>query len=141
MSDKNDNDDGPVGYRKPPAQSRFRPGQSGNPKGRPKGSLNISTVLIRTLREKVVINENGRRKKITKFEAALKQLVNKAASGDLRALRHMLQMTAVAAQPITAQESQSTEPLNQPDQEVLIAILKRYGQVIKEAAHDEDNRD
>src|ERR1700681_3237276 len=89
MSDKNDNDDGPVGYRKPPAQSRFKPGQSGNPKGRPKGSLNIATVLERTLREKVIINENGQRKIITKLEASIKQLVNKAAAGDLRAIQQL----------------------------------------------------
>ena len=83
-----------VGYRKPPANSRFRPGQSGNPKGRPKGSLNIATVLMKTLREKVVINENGRRKTITKFEASVKQLVNKAASGDWCAITHLSGMVS-----------------------------------------------
>ena len=131
---------GPVGYRKPPAKSRFQPGQSGNPQGRPKGSLNVATVLMKTLREKVVINENGSRKTITKFEAALKQLVNQAASGDLRALAHMLQMTAIAQQ-ITAQESPSPEPLKQPDQEVLINILKRYRQFIKAEDDHEPNSD
>ena len=78
-----------VGYKKPPADSRFEPGQSGNPQGRPKGTLNFATTLLKTLRERVVINENGRRKEITKLQAAVKQLVNKAASGALRALNQL----------------------------------------------------
>ncbi len=62
-------------------------GQSGNPNGRPKGTLNRGTVLARALDERVVINENGRRRTVTKWEAATKQLANKAASGDLNAMR------------------------------------------------------
>src|SRR5712692_5712185 len=76
-----------VGYCNPPEHTRFKKGQSGNPQGRPKGTLNMATVLERTLREKVVINENGRRKTITKLEAAIKQLTNKAASGELKAFQ------------------------------------------------------
>lgn len=76
-----------IGYGKPPKHSRFRKGTSGNPAGRPKGTKNLATLLERTLREQVVINESGRRKTVTKGEAAIKQLVNKAASGDLTALR------------------------------------------------------
>ncbi|HTV56705.1 MAG TPA: DUF5681 domain-containing protein, partial [Terriglobia bacterium] len=75
-----------VGYGKPPENTRFKKGVSGNPKGRPKGSLNVANAFAKALREKVVIVEHGQRKSVTKFEAALKQLVNKAASGDLRAL-------------------------------------------------------
>jgi len=45
-----------LGYCNPPEHGRFKKGQSGNPKGRPKGTLNLATVLERTLREKVVLN-------------------------------------------------------------------------------------
>src|SRR6059058_1541113 len=75
-----------VGYCKPPAHSRFRVGQSGNPSGRRKGLKNFSTVLEKTLQETVVIRENGKTKTISKQEAITKQLVNKAASGDHRAM-------------------------------------------------------
>ena len=78
-----------VGYRNPPVGTRFKKGVSGNPKGRPKGSLNLAAMFTKTLRERVVINEHGRRRTVTKLEAALKQLVNKAASGDLRALAQL----------------------------------------------------
>ena len=70
-----------VGYGKPPQSTRFKKGTSGNPKGRPKGTLNLTTVFAKTLREKVVINEHGQRKTVTKFEAAVKQLVNKSCLG------------------------------------------------------------
>ena len=76
-----------VGYGKPPKNSRFKQGRSGNPRGRPKGALNMATVLARTLREKIVIDENGKRKTVSKLEAAIKQLANKAASGELRAVQ------------------------------------------------------
>jgi hypothetical protein len=42
------------------------------------------------LNEPVTVNENGRRKTITKLRASLKQLVNKAAAGDARALQLLL---------------------------------------------------
>src|SRR6516164_7045004 len=74
-----------VGYGKPPSGSRFKPGQSGNPKGRPKGTKNRITIFNQALNERVVVMERGRRKSITKQEAIFKQLVNRAASGDHRA--------------------------------------------------------
>jgi len=78
-----------VGYGKPPLHSRFKPGQSPNPKGRPRGSKNIATLLERALTERVTITENGKRRSITKLEASFKQLVNRAASGDLLAMRQL----------------------------------------------------
>jgi hypothetical protein len=74
-----------VGYKQPPRHTRFQRGQSGNPKGRPKGSKNFSTVLDKELRAKVLITENGKRKRITKVEAIAKQAVNRAANGDPKA--------------------------------------------------------
>ena len=120
-------EDYPVGYRQPPVHSQFKKGESGNPQGRPKGTLNFATVLLKTLREKVVINENGKRKIITKLEAAVKQLVNKAASGDLRALAHLTDITPAAEQN-AAEDIGSKEVLNEVDQTVMLNILQRYGQ-------------
>jgi hypothetical protein len=117
-----------AGYQKPPEATRFKKGVSGNPKGRPKGSLNVATALMKALREKVVINEHGQRKTVTKFEAALKQLVNKAASGELRALRQLLEL---------ARDAEATQNLPSPqnavlsdlDHEVMQGILERFSEV------------
>lgn len=79
-----------VGYGKPPAQSRFKKGQSGNPAGRPKGRLNLITVLGQALNAKVVVNEGGRRQTKSKLEVAITQVANKAAGGDLKALQMVL---------------------------------------------------
>jgi hypothetical protein len=79
-----------VGYGRPPRHSRFRTGESGNPNGRPKGASNLATLLERALNERVVVSENGKRKRITKREAVLMQLVNKAASGDPKSIQLLL---------------------------------------------------
>jgi hypothetical protein len=122
-----------VGFCKPPADGRFRKGVSGNPKGRPKGTLNWATVLDRTLHEKVVINENGKRKIVTKLEAAVNQLVNKAASGDLAAMK---QLSAVAR--LTEAETAATETesaLAESDQKIMNRLLEKVRTSAKEA-HD-----
>lgn len=82
-----------VGYKKPPKHSQFKKGQSGNPRGRPRGSKNSATLFNEALNEKVVITENGRQRAISKREAMFKQLANSAARGDPKAtqtvLRHL----------------------------------------------------
>jgi Family of unknown function (DUF5681)/DNA methylase len=85
-----DEGDYEVGYGKPPLHSRFKKGQSGNPRGRPPGAKNLSTLLNETFNEPVVITENGGRKKVSKRQASLKQLVNEAAKGNWRALKLMV---------------------------------------------------
>src|SRR5882724_5648701 len=86
MPDNRDSDY-QVGYGKPPQHTRFKKGESGNPTGRPKGSKNLTTLLEKELKQRVMITENGRRRRITKQEAMVKHLVNKAVSGD-RPLMH-----------------------------------------------------
>jgi hypothetical protein len=79
-----------VGYGKPPHNTRFKKGQSGNPRGRPSGSKNLSTLLSEALNEPVIVTENGRRRKVSKREAIIKQLVNRSANGDWRAIKLLL---------------------------------------------------
>lgn len=115
----------PVGFGKPPETTRFQKGVSGNPKGRPKGSLNVATAFTKALHEKVVINENGQRRVVTKLEAALKQLVNKAASGELRALRQLVELARDAEAKQNAPGTQD-KVLNDLDQEVMQGLMKRF---------------
>jgi len=123
-----------VGYCNPPERTRFKKGQSGNPQGRPKGALNMATVLERILRERVVINENGKRKTITKLEAAFKQLTNKAASGELKAVQ-LLSALVRSAEDRAAQTSISKSALEEGDEKVFLGILERF-----EAARKENQR-
>ncbi len=76
----------PVGYRKPPKRTRFQPGQSGNPRGRPKGTKNLKTDLMEELGEKIVIREGDRSQKVSKQRALLKSVVNRAIKGDARTI-------------------------------------------------------
>lgn len=71
-----------VGYGRPPRHSQFKKGKSGNPKGRRKRAKSLIDLFLKALDEKVTINENGSRRKISKRDALAKQLVNKAVSGD-----------------------------------------------------------
>jgi hypothetical protein len=78
-----------IGYGRPPRHSGFQKGRSGNPQGRPKGSKNFATLLGQALDEKVHVTEDGRRRRITKRELVIKQLVNKSAAADLRAIKQL----------------------------------------------------
>lgn len=80
----------PGGYQRPPRATQFKPGRSGNPAGRPKGSKSLASVIQRELAAHVIVHEDGARKRITKQRAFVKQLVNKAASGDPRIMSLLL---------------------------------------------------
>ena len=89
----------PVGYRKPPLQHRFKPGQSGNPAGRPRKSRNLNTLLEDELDRPIVIKEHGRERRIPKREAIVKRLVANALNGDQRTLALLLKAARANPQP------------------------------------------
>ena len=81
-----------VGYKKPPEATRFQKGQSGNPKGRPKGSQNLRTIFLAESDTKVSITENGKTRAASKREIVMKTVINKAAKGDAKAAAIFLKL-------------------------------------------------
>lgn len=124
-----------IGYGKPPKQTQFRKGMSGNPKGRPKGSRNVATVLARALREKVIVNENGRRRTMTKLDAAIAQLVNKSASGDLGAMR---QLMALAGSIENEVPISTKKEMTEADAKVMKNVLKRIADCSVEGQNEDE---
>ena len=114
-----------VGYGKPPRATQFQKGQSGNPKGRPKGSENMETILQRTLMEKIRVVVNGSPRMVPKVEVAVTQAVNQAAGGSLKALKEILDLWRWTESRGRAQEPDEAtdEPGN--DREVLEQLAAR----------------
>jgi uncharacterized protein DUF5681 len=119
-----DEKDYPVGYGRPPDASKFRAGRSGNPKGRPKGARNSSSLLNQALDERVIVKEGGRQKTITKREAAFKQLVNKAAAGDQRAIQ-LLMNELRQLQQRTDHAPAEPAPLREGELEIMNQLITR----------------
>jgi Family of unknown function (DUF5681) len=104
-----------VGYRKPPAAHRFQPGRSGNPKGRPKGSLSISAIITDELNKPIAARVGGRTVTMSRRQALVRRFMEQALNGDLRAFALLLKLdgasaggpdgaTAVVEQPLTSEE-------------------------------------
>lgn len=106
-----------VGYKKPPKHTQFKPGQSGNPKGRPHGAKNLSTELLEELQERVKVTESGKQKTISKQRAMLKALMAKAVQGDSRAANTLLNML-LRLVPREAMDAED-QSLTKTDQQVL----------------------
>lgn len=73
-----------TGYCNPPKENRFKPGQSGNPSGRPKGSKNLDTIFMEALDTKIVVKENGKTYKKSAKEVIIKRIVHNAVAGDFK---------------------------------------------------------
>jgi Family of unknown function (DUF5681) len=115
-----------VGPGKPPLHTRFKKGQSGNPRGRqPK---DLPALLIAALNQPVTVTENGRRRQITKREAVIAQLVDKSATADLRATKMLLDIMKDIEKQAGTPPAPKPVPFTEADQEVvenLIARLRR----------------
>src|SRR6266568_1866566 len=82
-----------VGYGRPPVRHRFKPGQSGNPKGRPKGRKKMGTLLEAVLSERVSIREGDKVRRVPRAEAMVRMLVMKATKGDAKAFATLITLS------------------------------------------------
>jgi Family of unknown function (DUF5681) len=121
---KIDRDDYAVGYGRPPTHTRFKPGHSGNPKGRSKGTKNLKTDLMEELSERISISEGGKPKKLSKQRAALlKSLAAKAIKGDARAMNILLNLM-IRVLEISAEEREE-DLISEDDLAILDDFIAR----------------
>jgi Family of unknown function (DUF5681) len=111
-----------IGYGKPPRGRPFQKGQSGNPRG-PRRK-NLSALLVAALNEPVYATIDGKRRKITKREAIVTQMVNKSAEADLRATKMLFDMMKEVEQKAGAAAPEPAK-LAAPDREVVELFVAR----------------
>ena len=119
-----------VGDRRPPKHSQFKPGQSGNPKGRPKGTVNLRTRVARQLRQSVPVTRHGRQVKMLKADLIAHQIVDAAAKGNLKAALWTVQVDDEAS--IAASNSSTEETFELPNRENLRFIAHRLSGLLAE---------
>jgi hypothetical protein len=127
-----------VGYGKPPRKNRFVKGGSGNPKGRPRGAKNLATIVLKESRQTVLVNGPHGSRKVTKIEAAMMQLGNKSAQGDLRATREFVALIERSEE--SAMSGASGIPLNELDLKTLEGLRRRISIFSTEPTKTEEEK-
>jgi len=113
-----------AGHGNPPRHAQFVKGRSGNPKGRPKGSKNLTTIIMDAARDQVSATIDGKQRKITKLQATAMQMATLAASGNPKMVARFLdwvdeiEKRAAAARP-------TEYPIGEADLEVIRAVHDR----------------
>lgn len=118
-----DSDNYQVGYCRPPKTTRFKPGQSGNPKGRPKGAMDTHRLIDAILNKKVSATIDGVPIRISKKQAMLLRLANNAASGDLKSMQVLLPHLLQIDEKKAARARMQAENLSANDREILNKYL------------------
>ncbi|MBB5716612.1 DUF5681 domain-containing protein [Sphingomonas aerophila] len=117
-----DPDDGSAARGRPPREYRFKPGTSGNPRGRPRGSRNFATLIQRELDRTITATVSGRQTKVAKREAIIMRLVEKALKGDHKSIEAILKYGDEGSSEIKL-PPMDTDPAR--ESEILDAYLRR----------------
>ncbi len=112
-----------VGNKRPPLHSRFKSGQSGNPRGRPPKSRNLQSDLVDELSESVFVREGKQRRRVSKQRALLKALVAEGLAGDVKAIGAVF--GHVARLVNNATPSKAEGPMDAADAEIIEDFLAR----------------
>jgi len=142
MAKKNGNGDGDgeddgnrdydVGYGKPPKHSQWKKGQSGNPKGPKKGSRALKTDLDEALRATLTITVGGKKRRGTTQALSMYALAIKAATGDLRANKQLVDVVLAVFGP--GERGGGETKLSKQDQALLERLLERFEPGAEESA-------
>jgi hypothetical protein len=127
-----------VGYGRPPAHTRFLPGQSGNPAGRRKGQPSVQDLMLREAARLVKVKSGESVEAITKHEVVVRQLWKAAMQGDLAAIRMLL--TFMATAPVATAEGGPQDDMDalslpaKPDDEAMRRMLARFAHLQSDEA-------
>jgi hypothetical protein len=114
-----------VGYGRPPARTQFKPGQSGNPKGRRKGQRNAHTILEDTLNQRITIREGDRTRSLTKLDGVFLTMVAGALKGDTKALASLITTMRSFGMIGEVPETAGPQPFTANDDAVIADFLRR----------------
>lgn len=117
-------DDGEVGYKRPPKNTRFSEGKSGNLAGRPRGSRNLASILKQAGQDRITVTSNGQTRSISKLEAIAIQMANKAAAGDPKATHTFLYWLTKTSDAEAALSPGSAGP-DENDAKMMAQLIKR----------------
>jgi hypothetical protein len=128
-----------VGYGRPPKETRFPPGTSGNPKGRRKGSRSVGAILKDIIEQKIAVTENGKTRQMPALEVMLRRLVNDSVRGDAKAMKMLLSFVDRYAE--TAESKVQLGELLAEDQTILAQYLPELEPAKKGDGDDPDDAD
>ena len=119
-----------VGPGKPPRHTRFKSGQSGNPKGRPKGSKNFATILQQQLTKKITITVDGKPRRMTVQEVIARRLATDSMKGTTKAMELLIRLTSAKSDESAGKDVAGETVL--PDKDALRRIHKRIAKLVGE---------
>jgi hypothetical protein len=121
-----------VGYCKPPVHTRFKKGQSGNPKGRRKGQRNVHTVVDEALSQRIKIKEGSRTRSVTKLEAVILTMISAALKGDAKAQASLFALVRSLGMTGEPPEAPTQEPFTADDQGLIADYFRRNGSTLQQ---------
>jgi hypothetical protein len=128
-----------VGYGRPPMHTRFKRGQSGNPRGRRKGQRNVRTVVEDTLNQRITIREGDRTRSVTKLDGVILTMVSGALKGDAKAQASLITVMRSIGIMGEAPEIVDPQPFTPNDDAVLADFLRRHTQVSQQTEATDGN--
>ena len=121
-----------VGYGNPPVHTRFKPGQSGNPKGRRKGQRNVHTVVAEALSQRITIREGNRTRSVTKLDAVILTMLTAALKGDAKAQASLIALLRSLGMTGEPPEVPTQEPFTADDQGLIADYFRRNGSALQQ---------
>ena len=116
-----------IGYGRPPVSGRFKAGQSGNPKGKPKRNRNVRIAVEQALNETIQIREGSRTRSLTKLDGVILKLLDKALHGDAKAHSSLIALLRSVGMTAERTEPSPTEPVTSVDEDIVADFLRRHG--------------
>ena len=114
-----------VGYKRPPVSTRFKPGCSGNPKGRPKGQRNFKTIIEEALNAPVLVREGEKKRRVKKAEAIVLRQLDSAMKGDGRATETIIKLMKLMGLLDPNQPGTEVAKLSAAEESILAEIVEQ----------------